>query len=41
VGLQVVGRWRDDAGVVRAAGAFERATIAQRRLPPVLAHASA
>jgi amidase len=36
VGLQIAGRWRDEAGVLRAAAAFERAAPwAHLRPPPV------
>ena len=34
VGLQIVGRWRDDAGVLRAAAAFEAAAPWADRRPP-------
>jgi amidase len=34
VGLQIAGRWRDEAGVLRAAAAFERAVPWTRR-PPI------
>jgi amidase len=34
VGLQIVGRWRDDAGVLRAAAAFESAAPWADRRPP-------
>ncbi len=34
VGLQIVGRWRDEAGVLRAASAFERETPWAERRPP-------
>jgi aspartyl-tRNA(Asn)/glutamyl-tRNA(Gln) amidotransferase subunit A len=34
VGLQIVGRWRDDATVFRAAAAFERAAPWSERRPP-------
>jgi amidase len=33
VGLQIVGRWRDEATVLRAAAAFERAAPWDRRPP--------
>jgi amidase len=36
VGLQIVGRHRDDFGVLQLAHAFEQATHHGRRLPPVL-----
>jgi len=35
VGLQIVGRWRDDAAVLRAAAAFEDAAPWADRRPPV------
>jgi amidase len=34
VGLQIVGRWRDEAGVLRAAAAFEAAQPRADRRPP-------
>ena len=34
VGLQIVGRWRDDASVLRAAAAFEAAAPWNDRRPP-------
>jgi amidase len=34
VGLQIVGRWRDDAGVLRAAAAFEAAAPWSHHRPP-------
>jgi len=34
VGLQIVGRWRDEAGVLRAAAAFESAQPWADRRPP-------
>ena len=34
VGLQIVGRWRDEAGVLRAAAAFEQAAPWAHRRPP-------
>jgi Asp-tRNA(Asn)/Glu-tRNA(Gln) amidotransferase A subunit family amidase len=34
VGLQIVGRWRDEATVLRAAAAFEAAAPWARRRPP-------
>jgi amidase len=37
VGLQIVGRYRDDFGVLQLAHAFERETQAFRRRPPVAA----
>jgi amidase len=37
VGLQIVGRYRDDFGVLQLAHAFEQATGAGRRRPPVTA----
>jgi amidase len=37
VGLQIVGRWRDEAGVLRAAAAFEAAQPWADRRPPDLA----
>jgi amidase len=39
VGLQIVGRARDDWGVLQLAHAFEAATEQWRRRPPVLAAA--
>jgi amidase len=36
VGLQIVGRWRDEAGVLRAAAAFENAQPWADRRPPDL-----
>ena len=35
VGLQIVGRWRDDATVLRAAAAFESARPWAERRPPI------
>jgi amidase len=35
VGLQIAGRWRDEAGVLRAAAAFEQAQPWAHRRPPV------
>jgi aspartyl-tRNA(Asn)/glutamyl-tRNA(Gln) amidotransferase subunit A len=35
VGLQIVGRWRDDATVLRAAAAFEVARPWSEHRPPV------
>jgi amidase len=35
VGLQIVGRWRDEAGVLRAAAAFEAAAPWADRRPPL------
>ena len=35
VGLQIVGRWRDDATVLRVAAAFERAMPWRQHRPPV------
>ena len=35
VGLQIVGRYRDDFGVLQIARAFEQAAGAARRRPPV------
>ena len=35
VGLQIVGRYRDDFGVLQLAHAFERATLAWKRRPPL------
>jgi amidase len=35
VGIQIVGRHRDDLGVLRIAHAFEQATGFGRRRPPV------
>jgi amidase len=37
VGLQIVGRYRDDFGVLQLAHAFERETRVARRRPPVAA----
>jgi amidase len=37
VGLQIVGRFRDDFGVLQMAHAFEQATRVSQRRPPVLA----
>ncbi len=37
VGVQIVGRWRDDFGVLQLAHAFEEATGFWRRRPPVVA----
>ena len=37
VGLQIVGRYRDDFGVLQLAHAFESATGVGRRRPPVAA----
>ena len=37
VGVQIVGRYRDDLGVLRLAHAFERATGFGRRRPPIAA----
>ncbi len=37
VGLQIVGRYRDDFGVLQLAHAFEAATQAWRRRPPIAA----
>jgi amidase len=37
VGLQIVGRFRDDFGVLQLAHAFEQATGVGRRRPPVIA----
>ena len=34
VGVQIVGRWRDDFGVLQLAGAFENATGIGKRRPP-------
>jgi Asp-tRNA(Asn)/Glu-tRNA(Gln) amidotransferase A subunit family amidase len=34
VGLQIAGRWRDEAGVLRAAAAFETAQPWADRRPP-------
>ena len=34
VGIQIVGRFRDDFGVLQLAHAFEQATLAWRRRPP-------
>ena len=39
VGLQLAGRWRDEATVLRAGAAFQRATDWHRRRPPLLADA--
>ncbi|MBI2216764.1 MAG: amidase [Candidatus Rokubacteria bacterium] len=36
VGLQIVGRWHDDAGVLRAAAAFEQAAPWAHLRPPVV-----
>jgi amidase len=35
VGIQIVGRWRDDFGVLQLAHAFERATNIGMRRPPI------
>jgi amidase len=35
VGLQIVGRWQDDFGVLQLGHAFEQAAGASRRVPPV------
>lgn len=40
VGMQIVGRWRDEAGVLRAAAAFERAAPWAHLRPPVVAGGS-
>jgi len=40
VGLQIVGRYRDDFGVLQLAHAFEQATQAWQRRPPLLAAAT-
>ncbi|MDI3340262.1 MAG: amidase [Sphaerobacter sp.] len=37
VGVQIVGRYRDDFGVLQLANAFEQATQVWRRRPPVVA----
>ena len=37
VGLQIVGRYRDDFGVLQLAHAFERATGTWKRRPPLAA----
>jgi amidase len=37
VGLQIVGRYRDDFGVLQLAHAFEQAVPASRQRPPVVA----
>jgi Asp-tRNA(Asn)/Glu-tRNA(Gln) amidotransferase A subunit family amidase len=37
VGLQIVGRWRREADVLRAAAAFEDAHPYHLRRPPVVA----
>jgi amidase len=37
VGLQIVGRYRDDFGVLQMAQAFEQATQVGQRRPPVVA----
>jgi Asp-tRNA(Asn)/Glu-tRNA(Gln) amidotransferase A subunit family amidase len=37
VGLQIAGRWHDEAGVLRAAAAFERAAPWAQHRPPVRA----
>ena len=34
VGLQIAGRWRDEAGVLRAAAAFEQTAPWRHRRPP-------
>jgi Asp-tRNA(Asn)/Glu-tRNA(Gln) amidotransferase A subunit family amidase len=34
VGLQIVGRWRDEAGVLRVAAAFEQAAPWAHQRPP-------
>ncbi len=39
VGLQIVGRYRDDFGVLQLAHAFERQTQAWKRRPPLLTSA--
>ena len=36
VGVQIVGRYRDDFGVLQLAHAFERATRTSERRPPVV-----
>ena len=36
VGLQIVGRYRDDFGVLQMAHAFEQETGVARRRPPVI-----
>lgn len=36
MGLQLIGRWRDDLGVLQAARGYEVATNFHRRLPPAL-----
>jgi aspartyl-tRNA(Asn)/glutamyl-tRNA(Gln) amidotransferase subunit A len=36
VGLQIVGKWRGDASVLRAAAAFEAARPWTDRVPPVI-----
>ncbi|MDQ3533434.1 MAG: amidase family protein, partial [Actinomycetota bacterium] len=36
VGVQIVGRYRDDLGVLQLARAFERATGFGERRPPVV-----
>jgi len=35
IGIQIVGRWRDDATVLRAAAAFERAMPWRQTIPPL------
>jgi amidase len=35
VGIQIVGRYRDDFGVLQLAHAFEQATQAWKRRPPL------
>jgi amidase len=37
VGLQIVGRYRDDFGVLQIAHAFEQATEVWKRRPPLAA----
>jgi amidase len=37
VGLQIVGRYRDDFGVLQLAHAFEQETRVGKRRPPVVA----
>jgi len=37
VGLQIVGRYRDDFGVLQLAHAFEQATEVWKRRPPLAA----
>jgi amidase len=36
VGLQIVGRYRDELGVLQLAHAFEQATAGERELPPIV-----